>query len=45
MYFFTFLTKKQRVGIIPDIYVWPTVQGIRDGRDEIMEKALVWLSE
>lgn len=38
-------TETQRVGIIPDIYVWPTVQGIRDGRDEIMEKALEWLAE
>ena len=38
-------TETQRVGIIPDIYVWPTVQGIRDGRDEILEKALEWLAE
>ncbi|MBP5649686.1 MAG: peptidase S41 [Bacteroidales bacterium] len=38
-------TETQRVGIIPDIYVWPTVQGIRDGRDEILEKALEWLKE
>ena len=38
-------TETQRVGIIPDIYVWPTVQGIRDGRDEILEKALEWLAQ
>ncbi|MCR4827618.1 MAG: peptidase S41 [Bacteroidales bacterium] len=38
-------TETQRVGIIPDIYVWPTVQGIRDGRDELLEKALEWLAE
>ena len=38
-------TETQRVGIIPDIYVWPTVQGIRDCRDEILEKALEWLTE
>lgn len=38
-------TETQRVGIIPDIYVWPTTQGIRDGRDEILEKALEWLTE
>ena len=38
-------TETQRVGIIPDIYVWPTTQGIRDGRDEILEKALEWLAE
>ena len=38
-------TETQRVGIIPDIYVWPTTQGILDGRDEILEKALEWLAE
>lgn len=38
-------TETQRVGIIPDIYVWPTVKGIREGRDELLEKALEWLSE
>lgn len=38
-------TETQRVGIIPDIYVWPTVQGIRDGRDEILGKALEWMAE
>ena len=38
-------TETQRVGIIPDIYVWPTVKGIRDGHDEILEKALEWLAE
>ena len=38
-------TETQRVGIIPDIYIWPTVKGIRDGRDEILEKALEWLAE
>lgn len=35
----------QRVGIIPDIYVWPTVQGVREGRDELLEKALEWLRQ
>lgn len=38
-------TETQRVGIIPDIYVWPTTKGIRNGRDELLEKALEWLSE
>ncbi len=38
-------TETQRVGIIPDIYVWPTVQGIREGRDELLEKALEWLKQ
>jgi C-terminal processing protease CtpA/Prc len=30
----------QRVGIIPDIVVEPTREGIRTGRDEILEAAL-----
>lgn len=30
----------QKVGIVPDIEVKPTVQGIREGRDELMEKAV-----
>jgi C-terminal processing protease CtpA/Prc len=30
----------QRVGIIPDIVVTPTIEGIRDGRDEVLEAAL-----
>ncbi len=30
----------QRIGIIPDIEVKPTIQGIREGRDELLEKAI-----
>ena len=30
----------QRVGIVPDVECKPTIQGIREGRDELMEKAL-----
>src|SRR4030095_10329914 len=30
----------QRIGIIPDIQARPTIQGIRDGRDEVLEAAL-----
>ncbi|GGW34692.1 S41 family peptidase [Arenibacter certesii] len=30
----------QRVGIIPDIEVKPTIQGIRDGKDELIDKAV-----
>jgi hypothetical protein len=32
----------QRIGIIPDIEVLPTVAGIRDGRDEVLEAALTY---
>jgi C-terminal processing protease CtpA/Prc len=30
----------QRVGIIPDVLVRPTIEGIREGRDEVLERAL-----
>jgi len=30
----------QRVGIIPDIEVKPTIEGIRNGKDELIEKAI-----
>lgn len=30
----------QRIGIIPDVTVHPTLKGIREGRDELVEKAL-----
>ncbi|MBK8628383.1 MAG: peptidase S41 [Saprospiraceae bacterium] len=30
----------QRIGIVPDIEVKPTIEGIRQGRDELLEKAI-----
>jgi len=30
----------QRIGIVPDVEVKPTIQGIREGRDELLEKAI-----
>jgi len=30
----------QRIGIIPDIVVKPTIKGIQEGRDELLEKAI-----
>lgn len=30
----------QRVGIVPDIVVKPTIKGIREGKDEVLEKAI-----
>ena len=30
----------QRIGIVPDIEVKPTIEGIREGRDELLEKAI-----
>ncbi len=33
----------QRVGIIPDIKIKPTIKGIKEGRDEILERALQFI--
>ncbi|WP_266367865.1 S41 family peptidase [Tellurirhabdus rosea] len=30
----------QRIGIVPDLEVRPTIRGIREGRDELLEKAI-----
>jgi C-terminal processing protease CtpA/Prc len=33
----------QRVGLVPHVEVRPTIQGIRDGRDEVLERAVEFL--
>ena len=33
-------TETQRIGIIPDIEIKPTIEGIRNNRDELLEKAI-----
>ncbi len=33
----------QRIGIIPDIEVKPTINGIKEGRDELLEKAVAYI--
>lgn len=38
-------TETQRVGIIPDIEVKPTIEGIRNGKDEVLEKAISLIKE
>ena len=35
----------QRIGIIPDIEIKPTIKGITEGRDELLEKAIEWIKE
>jgi len=35
----------QRVGLSPDIEVYPTVEGIKEGRDELMEAAIAYLKQ
>ncbi|WP_242203412.1 S41 family peptidase [Aestuariivivens insulae] len=37
-------TETQRVGIIPDIEVKPTIKGIKEGRDEVLEKAIEYIN-
>jgi len=38
--FYPDYTQTQRIGIAPDIELHPTIQGIREGRDEVLEYAL-----
>jgi C-terminal processing protease CtpA/Prc len=38
-------TDTQRIGIVPDIEVQPTIQGIRDGKDELLAKAIEIIQE
>jgi C-terminal processing protease CtpA/Prc len=33
----------QRVGLVPDLRVAPTIAGIRAGRDEVLEGAVAWI--
>lgn len=33
-------TQTQRIGIVPDVKIEPTIEGIRQGRDEVLEKAI-----
>lgn len=36
-------TKTQRVGIVPDIEIRPTLAGVRAGRDEVLDRALEYI--
>lgn len=35
----------QRTGLAPDIEVYPTIEGIKEGRDELMEAAIAYIQE
>jgi Peptidase family S41 len=35
----------QRVGLVPHVEVAPTIQGVREGRDEVLERAIRYLKE
>jgi C-terminal processing protease CtpA/Prc len=34
----------QRIGLIPDVPVAPTLAGIRAGQDEVLERAIQYLA-
>ena len=34
----------QRIGIIPDVEVKPTIDGIKSNKDEVLEKAMNWIN-
>ena len=38
-------TQLQRRGLMPDVDVRPTIEGIRSGRDEVLDSAIRYLSE
>ena len=35
----------QRIGLSPDIEVYPTVEGIKEGKDELKEAAVAYIQE
>ncbi|HEX2121888.1 MAG TPA: S41 family peptidase [Thermoanaerobaculia bacterium] len=35
----------QRIGLVPDVPVTPTVRGIREGKDEVLERAIAFLRQ
>ncbi len=35
----------QRIGIVPDIGVKPTIKGIKEGRDEVLERAIEYIGK
>ncbi|MFD1603473.1 S41 family peptidase [Flavobacterium artemisiae] len=35
----------QRIGIVPDIEIKPTIKGIQEGRDEVLERALLFIEK
>ena len=35
----------QRIGLIPDIEVYPTIEGIKEGKDELKEAAVTYIQE
>lgn len=42
-----FASKKetQRIGIVPDIEIKPTIRGIQEGKDEVLERAVLFVEK
>lgn len=38
-------TETQRIGMVPDIEVKPTIEGIRMGKDEVLDKAIEYIQK
>jgi len=38
-------SETQRIGIVPDIEVKPTIAGIKAGRDEVLERAIAYIEQ
>lgn len=36
-------TETQRIGIIPDIEIKTTIKGIQEGKDEVLDRALLFI--
>ncbi|MCA6069340.1 peptidase S41 [Chryseobacterium sp. RG1] len=36
-------TETQRIGIVPDVEVKPTIEGIKNNKDEVLDKAVEWI--
>jgi len=38
-------TVMQRIGIVPDVFISPSIEGIKSGKDEVLEKAIEWIDK
>ncbi|HYR29904.1 MAG TPA: S41 family peptidase [Thermoanaerobaculia bacterium] len=35
----------QRIGLVPDVRVEPTIRGLREGKDEVLERAIAYIND
>jgi C-terminal processing protease CtpA/Prc len=38
-------TETQRIGIVPEIEIKPTIEGMKNNKDELLEKAIELIEE